>query len=131
MNMSSWNKFCTSVGNVANKTISKTEELAETASMYVKLKSLQSKRDELYKKLGKLTYKQLKAELDMADEIAKIVADIDAVKSDIDVQKTKIDQAKADRARAKEEQKKARAEAEAQKNEECVAEVKVIIENNK
>ncbi|MBQ9112066.1 MAG: hypothetical protein IJY08_00635 [Clostridia bacterium] len=129
--MSNWNEFCSNVTRVANKTISKTEELAETASMHVKLRSLQSKRDELYEKLGKLTYKQLKAGLDMADEIAGMVADIDAVKSDIAAQKAKIEKAKEDKARAKEEQKKAKAEAEAQAEQECVTEVKVIIENNK
>ena len=131
INMSNWNEFRSNVGRVANKTISKTEELAEAASMYVRLKSQQSKRDELYKQLGKLTYKQLKAELDMTEEIAKMVADIDAVKSDISAQKAKIEQAKADKAKAKEEQKKAKAEAEAKADEECVAEVKVIIESNK
>ena len=129
--MANWEDIKASVSRATNKTIKKAGELADTASLHFKLKTLKVKQSEKFEKLGKLTYKQLKAELDMTEEIAKMVADIDAVKSDISAQKAKIEQAKADKAKAKEEQKKAKAEAEAKADEECVAEVKVIIESNK
>ena len=127
--MASWKEICSNVERVAKNTINKTEELAESASMKVKLTTLNSKRDALYEKLGKLTYRQLKSGDDRAEEIAKIVTDIDKVLDDIAKQKAKIEEAKAEKAQAKEQKKQAKAEAQAKKDAECVAEVQVIIDS--
>lgn len=128
--MASWKEIRSNVERVAKKTINKTEEIAENASMHVKLTTLNSKRDGLYEKLGKLTYKQLKSGVEKAEEIAKVIADIDKTLDDIAKQKAKIEEAKAKQAQEKQEKKEARAEAEAKKQAECVAEVQVIIDNS-
>ncbi len=127
--MANWKEIRSSVERVAKNTINKTEEIAESASMRVKLTTLNSKRDALYEKLGRLTYKQLKAGESKAEEIAKIVTEIDKVLDDIAKQKAKIEEAKAEKAQAKEEKKQAKAQAQAKKDAECVAEVQVIIDN--
>lgn len=78
--MANWDEFCTQVGKVANKAVKKTEELADSASKYVKLKALDSKLDSKYEKLGRLTYKQLKSGTSEAEEIAKIIEDVDSLR---------------------------------------------------
>ena len=74
--MSKWNDFCTTVGKYANRAVKKTEELADTASVHIKLKNLDVKLCEEYEKLGRLTYKSAKTDeiTDPAEQIAKIDA---------------------------------------------------------
>ena len=56
--MADWKKIKSNVKNAANTTIKKTSEIAESATMQVKLTTLKSKRNTLYEKLGRLTYNQ-------------------------------------------------------------------------
>ena len=120
--MANWENIKSGVSRAANTTIKKTGELAENASMHMKLARLMSKRDEMFEKLGKLTYIQLKTKESRAEEIAAVISQIDSLGVQIVKQKAKIEKAKAQKA-----QSKAQADDEVSE-EECVAEVKSIIE---
>ncbi len=120
--MANWENIKSGVSRAANTTIKKTGELAENASMHMKLARLMSKRDEKFEKLGKLTYIQLKTNESRAEEIAAIISQIDSLGVQIVKQKAKIEKAKAQKA-----QSKAQADEDVSE-EECVAEVKSIID---
>lgn len=120
--MANWENIKSGVSRAANTTIKKTGELAENASMHMKLARLMSKRDEKFEKLGKLTYIQLKTNESRAEEIAAIISQIDSLGVQIVKQKAKIEKVKAQKA-----QSKAQADEEVSE-EECVAEVKSIID---
>lgn len=78
--MSKWSDFCTTVGKYANRAVKKTEELADTASVHIKLKNLEVKLCEEYEKLGRLAYKKLKDESwSGAEEIAACLETIDGM----------------------------------------------------
>ena len=135
--MANWEEIRTSVGHAASTTVKKTEEIAQTASMHMKLARLMSKRDEQFEKLGKLTYKQLKTDESYAEQIAAVISQIDTLGSQIIKQKAKIEQAKAQKAaekaqkaEQKQAERQAEVDAEAQSNVTCVASVKEIIEDN-
>ena len=74
--MSSWNEFKTDASKVASKVATKTGEIADTATMHIKLQTLKLKLCEEYEKLGRLTYKSAKTDetVDTAEQIAKIDA---------------------------------------------------------
>ena len=121
--MANWENIKSGVTRVASTTVKKTGELAGNASMHMKLARLMSKRDEMFEKLGKLTYVQLKTNESRAEEIAAIISQIDSLGVQIVKQKAKIEEAKAQKA-----QNKVAAD-EAVSEEECVAEVKAIIDD--
>ena len=115
--MPNWDDIRSSVGKAASNTVRATEEIAGNATMHVKLARLMSKRDDLFEKLGKLTYKQLKMDESYAEEIAAIISQIDKLSTQIAAQKAKIEAAKAEKQAAKQarrEEKDARAKAEAE-----------------
>jgi len=58
--MANWNDIKKSTGNIADKTASKTRELADTASLKLKIANKEAERDLLYKALGKLAYAKLR-----------------------------------------------------------------------
>ncbi|MBE6584454.1 MAG: hypothetical protein E7649_05705 [Ruminococcaceae bacterium] len=58
--MANWNDIKKSIGNIADKTASKTRELADTASLKLKIANKEAERDLLYKALGKLAYAKLR-----------------------------------------------------------------------
>lgn len=122
--MANWDDIRTGVARAANTTIKKTGELAENASMHVKLARLMSKRDEMFEKLGKLTYTQLKSDESRAEEIAAVIAQIDSLGTQIVKQKAKIEKAKAEKAQAKAQK------ADTLSEEQCASEVKAIIDEN-
>ncbi len=135
--MPNWEEIRTSVSKVAAQTVSTTQEIAGNTSMQIKLARLMSKRDEQFEKLGKLTYKQLKADESYAEEIAAIISQIDTLSTQIAKQKAKIEEAKAQKAAqkaAKKEEKEARKAAEkaadASEGEACAEELKEIIDEN-
>ena len=107
--MGTWEEIRTGVKVVAKKTAKKTGEVAETASMHLKLARLISKCDEQFEKLGKLTYRQLKSDgVSYAESIAAVIARIDALTLQIAQQKAKIEKAKAQREAEKAEAAAAR-----------------------
>ncbi|MBQ8817425.1 MAG: hypothetical protein IJZ83_02525 [Clostridia bacterium] len=134
--MANWNEIGAKVSHAATQTVRKTEEIAETATMQLKLSMLTSKRDKQFEKLGKLTYKQLKTGESHAEEIAAVISQIDTLGAQIAKQKGKIERAKAEKAaekaaaKEKKEQEKQAAE-QADSPESCVKEVQEIIDSNK
>lgn len=78
-----WKEFCAGINKVANKAAVKIEELSDSASLYVKVKSLEVKLCEAYEKLGKLYYAQLDGEIGKADDIDECVKTIDRLKNEI------------------------------------------------
>lgn len=133
--MSKWEEIRSNVSRAADKTVKVTGEIAGNASMHVKLAHLNSKRDEQFEKLGRLTYKQLKTDTTYAEEIAAIIAQIDTLGVQISKQKAKIEEAKAkkaaEKAVRKEEKQAAKAReaaAEAEAQQACANELKDIID---
>jgi hypothetical protein len=68
------------LGKTAAKAIKKTEEVADIAVKYVKLRSIDAKLDERYEVLGKLTYKQIKNGESYAERIAAVMEEIDVLR---------------------------------------------------
>ncbi len=111
--MSKWDEFKKSVGVIADKTVTKTRELTDTASLKLKIASKEADRDSEYKKLGKLTYTKLKNDIpgnaealtreisESIDKLDKIFAELEALKKE-----------EADRRAAKEAEKASRKEAD-------------------
>lgn len=106
--MANWDEFCDKLGKAANKAVKKTEELADSASKFVKLKALDSKISSKYEELGRLTYKQLKSGESEAEGIAKVIEEIDSLR---DRRKALHDEIEADKQRKAEEKEKAKAAA--------------------
>ena len=89
--MSNMNNIKSNVSRAATKAIKKTGELADIASMHLKLKSLERKLESKYGELGRLTYKQLKSGASQAEKIADSIVAIDKLREDIRLQKEKIE----------------------------------------
>ena len=94
--MANWSTVRTSVSRAASKAIHKTSEVADTASLYVKLKAAEAKLDGYYTALGKLTYRQLESGESQAAEIAPVIehiretkAKIRKLRNDIEIDKAK------------------------------------------
>ncbi len=115
--MANWNDIKTNIGNAANKTVKKAGELADTASLHFKYKTSKAKLSEKFEKLGRLTYKQLKAEISYAEAIADVIADIDELREEIQELKEKIEEEKQARKQAKAEKKAAKILEDTQSSE--------------
>ncbi len=94
--MSELNDFYKTVKNVADKAVKKTEELADIAAKHVILHRIESKLEERYENLGKLTYKQLKTGESQAERIAAHIESIDKLRAERKAIQAEID---ADHAR--------------------------------
>ena len=95
--MANWDEIYVTAKGMANKAMRKTEELADIAAMRIRLKALENRRDEQYKVLGKLTYRQLKTGESQADKIAPVVANLDQIRGKIRKQIAEIEEEKAAR----------------------------------
>ena len=78
--MADWESVRSGVGRAANKAAKKTGEVADVATLYVKLKMTEAKLDGYYTALGKLTYKQLKSGESQAEKIKPIIEGIDKLR---------------------------------------------------
>lgn len=58
--MSKWDEIKKSFEELADKTVSKTRELTDTASLKIKIANKESERDLEYKNLGRLAYAKLR-----------------------------------------------------------------------
>jgi len=96
--MADWKKIRNNVSKATNKAIEKTGELADMASMHVRLKTLEAKRKEQYAVLGKLTYRQLKNGESQAEKIAPVIEELDALQEKIRAVLAEIEIAKAQKA---------------------------------
>ena len=100
--MANWEQIKGNVKGVAKKAVKTTGELADSASMQIKLKSLESKRDKKYKELGRLTYRQIKTGESLAESIAPVIEELDVIREDIRQQMKAIEDAKKARSEKKE-----------------------------
>jgi len=105
--MADWEKIRKNLGDAAQKAKKKTGELVDDASMQLKLKALESRRDSLYEQLGRLTYRQLKTGESQAEKISETIDALDDVRAKHRAQAFLIEKTKRERA-----EKKALCEAE-------------------
>ncbi len=95
--MADWKEIRTSAKKTADKAIKKTGELADVASMHIRLKALEAKRDAQYKQLGKLTYRQMKTGESLVGQIAPVIEKLDELREKIKALVTEIEAEKAAR----------------------------------
>lgn len=95
--MADWDKIKRKVGRVANSAIKNTEEMADITSMRIKIRSLESKKDDQYELLGMLTYRQIKTGMSQAERIAPVIEEIDSLRARIRELGEKLEAAKAAR----------------------------------
>ena len=88
--MSKWNDFCESVSKTTKKTADKTKNIANLASLRMKLNKLEVKVSEEYDSLGRIYYLQEVGKVDNREAIAlqlRCISDINkqinAVKGEI------------------------------------------------
>lgn len=95
--MEKWKEIRSTAKSTAGKAVKKTGEIADLASMYVRLKTLEVKRDLQYKQLGKLTYRQMKTGESLATDIAPVIEALDEIRAKIKVLVSEIEAVKAAR----------------------------------
>ena len=116
--MADWNSVRTGASRVANKAIRKTGEMADTATVYVKIKMAEAKLEGYYTSLGKLTYKQLKTGESQAEKIKPVVDGIDSTREKIRLLNAKL-----------EEEKQRKKEAKATKADQEMNDIKSTVED--
>lgn len=94
--MATWEEFCNGVKKFTKKVAVKTEELADLASLRIKLAQKKANLSELYEELGKLTYKQITDGGESADHAEEIIAKLDALTSEIAAMKAELEAKKAE-----------------------------------
>lgn len=77
--MSAFNRFCAKARQAVLKVSDRAEELVDSASKSVKVKSLEIRMDEQYENLGRLIYRDLHTDEDLEEEKLEIIAAIDAL----------------------------------------------------
>lgn len=81
--MSGWKEFKTSVSRLAQKASQKTEELADSAALRLRLNEARGNLDEAYAGLGRLMYVRLREGGDNTVEIDAVMSRIDALTQEI------------------------------------------------
>ena len=94
--MAKWEEIRQTVESTAYKAIRKTEEIADTASVHIKLKAISAKLNLKYTDLGKLSYKQIKTGKESAG-ISEVVAEIDSLRNQAKTLRDKLEKAKTER----------------------------------
>ena len=113
--MPSWNEIKKSIGDIAGKTATKTRELTDTASLKIKIASMESERDIEYKALGRLAYVRLRQTEEnteeLAEKISKSLERLDAIHKELAELKA-LDKARRE---SREAEKKAREDEKEEK----------------
>lgn len=91
-----WKEFCSGLNKVAGKAAVKIEELSDSASLHIKVKTLDVKLCEAYEQLGRLFYRQMNGTVGLADEIETRTGEIDRLRQEIEDVKAQIEQKKAE-----------------------------------
>ena len=91
------NEFIKSAKKATKKAANTTMELADIASLNLKLQGQSVKLSEKYEKLGKLSYDKLSGDADNADKIAATVEEIGVMIEQIENTKAEIKAKKAAR----------------------------------
>ena len=127
--MSKWDDFKKGIGNIADKTVGKTREITDTATIKIKIANKEADRDQEYRRLGKLTYAKLK-KLNSTDSgeltamISETMARIDKIMAEIAALQAREEEIKA----AKEAEKAAKAAKRAAEEEEDEEEAAIIMD---
>ena len=117
--MSKWDNIKKGFGNLADKTVNKTRELTDVASLKIKIANKESDRDIEYKNLGKLTYAKLK-KLKGIDpetitlEISQSLERLDAIHHELSLLKSE-EKARKEAKEAEKAEKDAKKKAEEEK----------------
>lgn len=90
--MSAFNRFCKKAKRAAVKVGDKAEELVQSVSRSMKIKSLEMRVDEKYEELGKIVYQDLYVDECLEDQKLQIIAEIDALFAEIAVLKEETDE---------------------------------------
>ena len=106
--MATWQEFCDSVTKLTNKAIVKTGELADSASLHLKLAQKEAALAELYEQFGKLTYKQIKQGDSTEEKATELIEKLDALYAEISAIKAEI--------QAKKESKKSENDEQSEDN---------------
>ena len=123
--MADWKQIKKNVGDAASKTAKKAEEIAELATLRAKLTYLKAKKDEEFRKLGRLTYVQLKDGTSQAEAIAPVIDELDKINARIAKIKAQIEQM----AQEKKQAKASKSQSDEPKTDEDIeAEVQKIID---
>ena len=104
--MANWEEIKKSIENIADKTVTKTRELADVASLKIKIANKESERDLQYRALGKLAYVKLRG---------IEVKDPEALTENISTTLDKLDKIIAEIRQLKAEEEARRAAKEAEK----------------
>ncbi len=121
--MASWNEIKKSIGNIADKTANKTRDLADTASLKIKIANKEADRDVQYKALGKLAYAKLrnievKDPEALTENISSTLDKLDVILKELSELKTEEEARRAAKQAEKEQKEQARRQAEQQEHEE-------------
>lgn len=81
--MSGWKEFKTSVSRLAQKASQKTEELADSAALRLRLNEARGNLEEAYAGLGRLMYVRLREGGDNTVEIDAVMSRIDTLTQEI------------------------------------------------
>lgn len=100
------NDFISSAKKATKKAANTTLELADIATLNVKLQAHNVKLSEKFEKLGRLSYAKLADDADNAEKIAACVAEIDKIKNAIEDINAEIKAKKDSRKKKKCEEKK-------------------------
>lgn len=92
--MADWSFLKLSAKRAARTAIKETGEAADIATLHIKLKALESKRNSEYEVLGRLTYRQLKTGISQAERIAPVISNLDKIRGKIASVNTEIDEIK-------------------------------------
>ena len=114
--MATWQEFCDSVTKITNKAIAKTSDLADSASMRIKLTQKEATLAELYEQFGKLSYKQIKSGEKNEEKTNELIGKIDTLCAEIASIKADI-QAKKDAKDAEKEEAETTNEANAEESD--------------
>lgn len=125
--MPNWEKIKKNIENFADKTVNKTKELTDTASLKIKIASKESDRDLAYKKLGKSAYIKLKKlegfdSPELTETIAKELEEIDKILAELEALKAE-EEARKQEKQAEKEAKKQEKKAAEETDEELNVEV--------
>lgn len=132
--MANWDDIKRSIGNIADKTAIKTRELADTASIKIKIANKEAERDVQYKALGKLAYAKLRninvsdAEA-LTENISNTLDKLDSVLKEIHDLKAELEARRAAKEAEKAMKKEEKCRAEQAEQEEAEELNRRVIEN--
>ena len=122
--MANFNDFCKNVKKGFAKLGSSIEGAADTASLHLKLTSIESKIKEHYEELGRLTYEKLRIDVEttQCDRIDELLDIIDSKTAEKNAIRQELDRRRAEK-EAKKESEKTEYEAEAESPAESPADL--------